>query len=292
MECLDKIIADDRSDYKTIRKAVGLNGSLRDDDFLFWLQFFNKVMPHCDIFFSQLQQRAIDSIKTRKYVSEFQSSIQRVRSLLDLDHHWEEEDQERESGPSAKRARFTDTRRASAKEVCDIIMTQINDRFLFSDHLSVAMLFEPSLFSKHRIVFPESEFKIAVDLFKLNSQELRHELNVLYNRTDIANASGALTLLNCIYENNLVNLLPESVKLLQIIVTIPMTTGEAERCFSTLKRVKTFTRNTMKEGRLCALAMCSIEKQLLASQNFNELVINHFAAQKERRADFIYKQIN
>ncbi|KAJ4427178.1 hypothetical protein ANN_24797 [Periplaneta americana] len=71
-----------------------------------------------------------------------------------------------------------------------------------------------------------------------------------------------------------------------------MTTGEAERCFSTLKRVKTFTRNTIKEGRLCALAKCSIGKKLLESPNFNERVIDHFAPQKERRADFVYKQMN
>ena len=291
-ECMDKIIADESNEYKTVRKAVGLKGLLHDDDFLFWLEFFNKVMPHCSILFNELQQRAVDSVRTRKYVSDFQSSIQRIRSSLDLEHHWGMEYQEGEGAPSIKRARFTDTRKSCAKEVCDIIMTEINDRFLFNDHISAAILFESSLFSKHRIAFPEIEFKTAVRMFKVNSQELRNELNVLYNRTEFGNASGALALLKCIYENNLMELLPETVKLLQIIVTIPMTTGETERCFSTLKRIKTFTRNTMKGDRLCALAMCSMEKQLLTSPNFNELVINHFATQKERRAHFIYKTIN
>ncbi|XP_069673117.1 zinc finger MYM-type protein 1-like isoform X1 [Periplaneta americana] len=289
VECLDRIIADVSNDYKTVRKAVGLKGFLQDDDFLFWLHFFNKVMPLCNILFSQLQERAVSSMKTQKYISEFQSSIQRVRSLLELDDHWKEEGG---NGLPSKRARITDTRKIAAKEVCDIITMQMNDRFLFSDHLSAVLLLEPSLFSKHRIIFPESEFKIAVDVFKLNPVELRHELNVLYNRRDFEKAAGALILLNCIHENNLVTILPETVRLLQIIVTIPMPTGEAERCLSTLKRVKTFTQNTMKEDRLSALAMCSIENQLLASPNFNELVIDHFAVQKERRADFIYKQIN
>lgn len=286
VECLEKIIDDERNDYKTLNKAMGIKSFLKDDDFLFWLDFFCKIMPHCDILFSELQQKQIDSVKTMKYVSDFVSSVQRVRSSLDIDHHLEGEE------PSAKRARFTESRSVCAKEVCDIITTQINDRFLFSDYLSVAKLFEPSLFPKHCIVFPDKELKTAVSLFNLNHVELRHELNVIYSRTDFVKASGALTLLNFLYENNLANAFVESVKLLQIIVTIPMTTGEAERCFSTLKRVKTFTRNTMKEGRLCALAMCSIEKELLESPNFNELVIDHFAAQKERRADFVYKQMN
>lgn len=69
-----------------------------------------------------------------------------------------------------------------------------------------------------------------------------------------------------------------------------MTTAESERSFSTLKRIKTFLRSTMCQDRLTALAMCSIEKQLIQeTPNFNELVIEHFTRQKERRIDFIYK---
>ena len=81
-----------------------------------------------------------------------------------------------------------------------------------------------------------------------------------------------------------------STKLLKIMVTIPMSTSEAERCFSTLKRIKTFLRNTMTQDRLSALAMLSIEKQLVRKmQDFNQRVIDKFAAQKNRRMDFIYK---
>ena len=72
-----------------------------------------------------------------------------------------------------------------------------------------------------------------------------------------------------------------------------MVTSECERCFSTLKRIKTFLRNTMCQERLCALAMCSIEKKLVQeTTNFNELVIEHFVRNKERRMDFIYRNIN
>ena len=42
-----------------------------------------------------------------------------------------------------------------------------------------------------------------------------------------------------------------------------MTTVEPECCFSTLKRLKTFLRNTMKHDRLNALAMLSIKKELV-----------------------------
>jgi hypothetical protein len=49
---------------------------------------------------------------------------------------------------------------------------------------------------------------------------------------------------------NLSETFSEAVKLLNILCTLPMTTVESERCFSTLKRIKTFLRNTMGQSRL------------------------------------------
>lgn len=102
--------------------------------------------------------------------------------------------------------------------------------------------------------------------------------------------SGALSLYNFLKDNKLEEAFSETIKILEILITIPMTTCEAERCFSTLKRIKTFLRNTMTEERLCALAMLSIEKDLIMEiPDFNDKVINKFAQQKDRRMDFLYK---
>lgn len=289
-ECLEKILDDDSNDYSTVNKAIGLKNLLDDEDFIFWLSFFNMLMPHCDILYNELQNRTIDCIKAHKYVNEFKSAVKNIRNSPDLDQP---------ISPSCpqpkkkhKRDHFKDMRNIVAKEVCDVITTGIDDRFSFTDHLSIGKLFEPSLFPDHKLEFPENELNIAVKTYSLNKIELRQELTVIYSRNDFSAAKGSFMLLNFIYDNNLITLLPESVKLLRIICTIPMTTAESERCFSTLKRVKSFTRSTIKEDRLCALAMCSIEKHLLATHNFNELIIDHFANQKERRMDFCFKQIN
>ena len=69
-----------------------------------------------------------------------------------------------------------------------------------------------------------------------------------------------------------------------------MISVESERCFSTLKRIKNFLRNTMGEERLNSLAMLSMEKKLVRdSDTFNKNVIDRFARQKERRANFNYR---
>ena len=82
----------------------------------------------------------------------------------------------------------------------------------------------------------------------------------------------------------------ETVSLLNILITTPMTTAEAERCFSTLKIITTFLRNSMGQERLNALAILSMERELVLNiRDFNEKFIDCFAALKERLAKFQYK---
>ena len=78
--------------------------------------------------------------------------------------------------------------------------------------------------------------------------------------------SGAIALFDFITENHLEATFSKSVKLLKVLITIPMTTSKAERCFPYLKRIKTFLRNTM------GLAMLSID----FNNNFNNKVIDKF----------------
>ena len=70
-------------------------------------------------------------------------------------------------------------------------------------------------------------------------------------------ADFALALYQVLQRYNLQETFSETVALLNILITTPMTTAEAERCFSTLKRIKTFLRNAMGQELLNALAMLS-----------------------------------
>lgn len=126
----------------------------------------------------------------------------------------------------------------------------------------------------------------------LDVTKLKTELQLFYKRTDFRDMSSSVHLLKFIIENNLTLIFFESYKLLKIISTIPMITAEAERSFSTLKRVQTFLRNSMTEDPITALAMTLIKKQMINNiSNFNEEVINRFTEKKDRRIDLIYKHI-
>ena len=75
---------------------------------------------------------------------------------------------------------------------------------------------------------------------------------------------------------------PVLVKLLQIALTVVVSTAECERSFSSLRRTKTYLRSTMSEQRLVDLAVLSIEKELSKNLSLDE-VIDKFAAQDRNR---------
>ena len=69
---------------------------------------------------------------------------------------------------------------------------------------------------------------------------------------------------------------------LKILATLPVTSCECERSFSSLRRLKTFTRSTMGEERLNGLAMMYIHKDIDPSE---DEVLNQFCASGKRRMD-------
>jgi len=70
--------------------------------------------------------------------------------------------------------------------------------------------------------------------------------------------------------------------LLHILVVLPVTSCEAERTFSSLKRIKNYLRNTTSENRLNGLANLNIHREVPVTV---EEVINILTEEK-RCLDF------
>jgi len=68
-------------------------------------------------------------------------------------------------------------------------------------------------------------------------------------------------------------------KLLKILITLPVTTATSERSFSTLKRLKTYLRNTTGQSRLNGLALMNIHRDIPLSIN---QIIDEFSVQARR----------
>ena len=76
---------------------------------------------------------------------------------------------------------------------------------------------------------------------------------------------------------------PTLVKLLQIALTIAVSTAQCEQSFSALKRIKVFLCSTMSEQRLTDLALLSIEKELSQTLSLDDVIDRFAAADTNRR---------
>lgn len=248
---MDKIISDESIKYtQTIEQASGLKRTLLDDVFISWLTVFHSIMPHVDILYNQLQKRETDSTTVKNNINSFIKEISKIRNQMGTlceGNIVQSNNKRKHRGDELKR---------EAIEVCDNIISQIKQRFDFTGHLVASNLFLADNFEKYNDNFPEGYFNETINVYPyFDSKKLKTELQIIYSRTEFRTMSGAVSLLSFIQSENLTSTFGESMKLLKIIITIPMSTAESERCFSTLKRIKTFLRNTMHQERLSALAM-------------------------------------
>jgi hypothetical protein len=68
-----------------------------------------------------------------------------------------------------------------------------------------------------------------------------------------------------------------------ILVTMPSSSATAERSFSAMKRIKTYLRSTMGNGRLSSLALLHVHREIEIDV---ERVIELFASLNNRKLAF------
>jgi len=92
-----------------------------------------------------------------------------------------------------------------------------------------------------------------------------------------------LHLLNKLHDTRLESLFRNVCISLRIFCTLPVTVASAERSFSHLKRIKTYSRSTMAQERLQGLALLCTESEIAKTIDYDS-VIDAFAAKKDRKA--------
>ncbi|KAJ0883611.1 putative HAT dimerization domain, ribonuclease H-like superfamily [Helianthus annuus] len=71
----------------------------------------------------------------------------------------------------------------------------------------------------------------------------------------------------------------------RLVLVLPVATATIERCFSTMKNVKTDLRNRIDDENLSDSCICYIEKKLLKKVGLDD-VLDRFQKMKTRRATF------
>ena len=83
-------------------------------------------------------------------------------------------------------------------------------------------------------------------------------------------------------------MVPELAKVIKIFTVIPATSCSAERSFSSLRRLKTYLRNTCGQERLSSLAILHIETEFVnrVLREDMEQMIDVFGGRLGRNSQF------
>ncbi|KAL4120962.1 hypothetical protein QTP88_013556 [Uroleucon formosanum] len=249
----------------TINQATGLKRLLTGATFIFWLTIFHKIMSYVDCLYNVVQAKNIYAVQIQKSINCFNKEILKIRD--DITNICEHISKHPDIESTSKRRRVEDninSKKLAALEICDVISIQAQSRFAFTKHLTGTKLIQNDKYEVYKNKFPLKTLNITVECYPFFVQErLKTELEDTFK---------------------------DIFKLLKLLVVIPITSSEAERSFSMLKRITTCLRSTMCEERLNALTMLCIENCLNnEDKSFNQKVIDEFIKIKERRMDFVYK---
>lgn len=108
----------------------------------------------------------------------------------------------------------------------------------------------------------------------------------------LKNLGDAVSFLSVPEHESIKELIPEIVKLIKMMLTIPISTCTAERSFSSLRRLKTYLRNNMTQRRLNDIAILHVNRDLaqeISLESVADIFIKRTAA---RRNTFILNNID
>jgi transcriptional accessory protein Tex/SPT6 len=80
-------------------------------------------------------------------------------------------------------------------------------------------------------------------------------------------------------------------KLLRLLITLPVSTTNAERTFSSLKNVKKRLHNKMEDSYLANSLLLQVEQEIDTQYSYEDIMVN-FKTRKDRRATTRYYIIN
>uniref|UniRef100_A0A8C5DNQ5 Zinc finger MYM-type protein 1 n=1 Tax=Gouania willdenowi TaxID=441366 RepID=A0A8C5DNQ5_GOUWI len=303
LQTFENIIADKTMDDDTLDCAKGFLMKLEYFEFVFMLYTFEQIFSETDVVYDIVQQRAMDVLYCKKRIESLLAYVKEKRSEgafqtvyakaahLTSDPQTERLRKRRLSQLQDPKERYRNLYMA----ILDNLSEQIPRRFVNLESMRFLELVNPGKFDEMRQIFPEEAFQSVLKTYGqfFDSGRLRSELQVLYSNQDLQGNRGKLCdFLLFMKDMELDSAMPQLYKLLSLVGTIGATSAGVERSFSCLKRLKSYTRNTMGQGRLSSLALLAIERTLVKSlektPGWYDRVTDHFLL-KECRVEFTFK---
>ena len=171
-------------------------------------------------------------------------------------------------------------------EPVDRIISELKCRFDEGPHEIITNMAE-ILFDKK--VSCET-FRSVCEFYSLDLDGLKadHELFQHFKDRVEKYEYTAAEMYKMLVNKHMVMMLPELSKLMKIFAVLPISSCEAERSFSTLRRLKTYLRSNMGQNRLSSLALMNIERTIvnIVIKEQMKQMIDTFGRRKNRNSYF------
>ncbi|XP_022160654.1 52 kDa repressor of the inhibitor of the protein kinase-like [Myzus persicae] len=149
--------------------------------------------------------------------------------------------------------------------VIDTIICQMKERFS-EESIQIATCVDNLL----KLDFKGSSLLINQykNLFEVIPNDLQCEMTVLKNM--IKGVPSYLTIKEKLSKDTFPNLF----KMIQVAITLPVSSATCERSFSAMRRINNYLRSTMSQERFSKLAILNIERDIIVD---TEIILNTFA---------------
>jgi hypothetical protein len=268
-----RIIDDHSSGAESINGAQDYLKHFQNFEFAFLTGIYSEIFNITDVLFSILQRKCLDINYCQQEIENTSMRIKKLRNEENFNVFYQkaqsklssviEQNPPKRMKVSNNNMDQTTVCKALYFEILDNIIVQIEVRFKDLADLKYFALADSSKFQSFSNNFPHHLINILFTQYSsiFDKQKLINELSVIYNDTQFENVK-VVEILQSFTQNELIEIFSEAYKLFVLIATIPATTASVERNFSCLKRIKSYSRNSMTQNRLTSLSLLSIEKEL------------------------------
>lgn len=282
MTVLEEIMEEYKGNFEACCQARGVLTTMETFQFLFGVTISEKVFSITDKLSKALQKKDLSAIAAKKYASITMHGLKELRDDTKFGEFWlQTTAKATELGigePTLPRKRKIPRRFDEASgstyhdstpedmykryyfEIIDTIVGEVERRFesqSFTLYAKMESLLQSAAEGKE---IPDTLLKEVVDHYidDLELLDLRTELGLLKN----VMASMEFTYSNLKTKvGEYQAILPQLMKLLQLLLVIPATSATSERSFSSMRLVKTYLRTTMNQDRLNYLMMIYVHKE-------------------------------
>ena len=169
----------------------------------------------------------------------------------------------------------------------DSVTTQLKDRFKHPD-LDVASKLEKVMFPPAGSEkLPSNSVDDLVSYDDVSFEEVKTEMRFIHRHAENKKYKKLCTVNDVgeflgMLDKCSQDLYPQVMKLVRLLLVSPASSAEAERSFSSLRRLKTWLRSTMGQERLNSLALCQTHHDILDNIDTDQL-IEQFIVSNDRR---------